>query len=333
MRRIGESYKSVPVRILRLLGIVALLGAAVSLMLLLDKFRFGSQALFWYYARDAGHALLFGLMAVILLWLLQLSFGQRLGRLLQYSIAWLGVVGIGALSEYLQIATQRDADIIDWLRDIAGVTAFLALYFTIDSRLSDSERKHRNRAKTPIRIAALAILAVAGIQMVMGAVAYLHRQTSFPKMHTFDNYLERIFLEPSNAILEYVDPPDEWVGRTSQVAKVTFLPSKYTGLTFKEPYPDWRGYQALTLDVFSPLDSTLVLYISIYDCKNPHYRDRYNGELQIQPGYNDLTIPLTDIEHGPIRRRLDLSTIQVIHMFVFKPRQPLVLYFDDLFLE
>ena len=321
------------VRTMKLLGIAALLGAAVSLMLFLHKFRFGSQILFWDSARNVGHAPLFGLLAVILLWLVQLSFGQRLSRLLQYSIAWLGAVGMGAFSEYLQIATQRDADIIDWLRDIAGATAFLALHFTIDSRLSDRERKQRNQAKTPIRIAALAILAVVGIPMVMGAAAYWHRHTSFPKMHTFDNYLERKFLDPSDATLEYVEPPDEWFGHTSQVAKVTFLPARYPRMEFKEPYPDWRGYQALTLDVFSPGDSSLTLYITIYDCKKSNYQDRYNGELQIQPGQNDLTIPLTDIEHGPKQRLLDLSSIQMINIFMIDPRQPLVLYFDDLLLE
>ena len=320
-------------RTMRLLGIAALLGAAVSLMLFLDKFRFGAQAFFWGSARNVGHAPLFGLIAVILLWLVQLSFGRRLSRMYQYSIAWLGAVGMGVLSEYLQIATQRDADIIDWLRDIAGATAFLALYFTIDPRLSDRGRELRNRAKTPIRIAAIAILAVVGIPMITAGIAHVHRQTSFPKMHTFDHYVERNFLKPIDVILEYVEPPDEWSGHTSQVARVTFLPARYPRMEFREPYPDWRGYQALTLDVFSPGDSSLTLFITIYDCRKSNYQDRYNGELQIQPGQNDLTIPLTDIEHGPKQRLLDLSSIQMIFIFMIDPRQPLVLYFDDLALE
>ena len=321
------------VRTLRLLGIAALLGAAVSLMLFLDKFRFGSQILFWDIARNVGHAPLFGLIAVILLWLVQLSFGRRLSRMLQYSIAWLAAVGMGVFSEYLQIATQRDADIIDWLRDIAGATAFLALYFTIDPRLPDRGRKLRNRSKTPIRIAAITILAVVGVPMITAGIAHVHRQTSFPKIHTFDHYLERKFLKTVNTNLEYGDSPDGWSGHTSQVAKVTFLPARYPRMEFIEPYPDWRGYQALTLDVFSPGDSSLTLFITIYDCRKSNYQDRYNGELQIQPGHNDLTIPLTDIEHGPQNRLLDISSIRMINIFVIKPQQPLILYFDDLFLE
>jgi len=320
-------------KLTKFFGIAALLAAVFLLMLFLDRFRFDSQSLFWHAARNFGHVPLFGVIAVIILWLLHLSVGGRLSALPRYAFAWIGAVGLGAISEYLQIASGRDADIMDWVYDIAGATAFLALHFTIDSRLSDKEKERMNRAGTPVRITALAILAVAGIPMVMGGAASGHRRTSFPKMYTFSSFLEKKFIESSHAVLEYAEPPAAWSSHDSQVAEVTFFPAKYPGLALKGPWPDWRDYQVLTLDVFSPAESSISLNLMIKDLEDASFNDRYNRELRIRPGLNKIRIQMADIENSPANRLLDLSSIQVIHLFVIEPQQALVLYFDDLLLE
>jgi hypothetical protein len=283
--------------------------------------------------RNFGHVPLFGVIAIILLWLLYLSLGQRLSAFPRYSLAWLGAVGLGAISEYLQFFSARDADIMDWVNDIAGATAFLALHFTFDSQLSDREREQRNRVRIPIRVAALAILLVAGIPMIKGAAANWYRRISFPKMYTFSSYLETMFIQSQHADLEYTEPPVEWSGHDSQVAKVTFFPAKYPGLGLRGPYPDWRGYKMLTLDVFSPAESPVSLYLMIKDRGVASFTDRYNRELLIHPGYNEIRIPLEEIEDAPANRQLDLSSIHIIHLFIIEPQQPMILYIDDLSLE
>ena len=322
-----------PVWIKRLLGIAALMAAVISLMLILHKLRFGSQSLLWGRAWNFGHAPLFGVIAIIILWLLHLSVGQRLSALPKYAIAWFGTVGLGAISEYLQISSARNADLSDWVYDIVGATAFLAFYFSIDPRVSDEEKRLQGLVKVPVRIAAVLIIIGVGIPVITGAAASWYRRTSFPKMYTFDSHLEKEFIKSSRAVLEYVDPPDEWSSHNSQVAEVTFFPAKYPGLELKGPYLDWRGYKALTLDVFSRAESSVTLYLMIKDCIRASYHDRYNGEVKIHPGHNEVRIPMAEIENSPTKRLLDLSSIQVIHLFLIEPQQPMVLYFDDLLLE
>jgi hypothetical protein len=63
------------------------------------------------------------------------------------------------------------------------------------------------------------------------------------------------------------------------------------------------------------------------------FTDRYNRELLIHPGYNEIRIPLEEIEDAPANRQLDLSSIHIIHLFIIEPQQPMILYIDDLSLE
>ena len=325
--------RSARARIMKLLGIAALLAAVFFLMLFLDRFGFNSQSQFWSAARNFGHAPLFGVIAIVILWLLQLSFGRRTSALFQYSVALIATAGLGAFSEYMQFFTQRDADIMDLIFDIAGAASFLAVYFSIDPRLSDREHQFQRRFRWRLRIAALVTLLVAAIPTFIGAAASWHRRTTFPELYTFSGYLEGQYLETKSASVEYVEPPAEWSGHDSQVARVTFYPSQYPGLAFKGPFPDWNGYQALTLDIFSPADSTLEVHLMVKDYKSASYDNRYNGKFEIGKGYNTIRIQLSDIENAPKYRQLNLASIYVIHFFIIEPKQPIVLYIDDFSLE
>ena len=322
-----------PAKMMKLTGVAALLAAVFFLLLFLDRFKFDSHTLFMHAVRNFGHVPLFGLVAVILLWIIQLTLGERLLPLHRYVLAWLGAVGLGAITEYLQYFSPRNADFMDLVNDMAGATSFLALHYLIDTRLSEKEKKQRNRIRIPLRIAALVILLAAGIPVIDAAAASLYRLASFPEMYAFDNGLEKRFIRPLDAELEFVEVPDGWQGRDSRVARVTFLPAKYPGLRFDGPWPDWGEYRTLTIDIFSPADSPVTLILMIKDDEIAAYHDRYNRELRIYPGINEIRIPVADIENSPENRRLDMTSLEAIHLFIIEPPEPLVLYIDDLFLE
>lgn len=325
--------RSLPAKIVKLFGIIALLATVFFLMLFLDRFNISSRSLIWHAARNFGHAPLFGVVAIVILWLLQLSFGRRLNVIYRYSIAMLAAIGLGALTEYMQFFTQRDADIMDWIFDIAGAAAFLSLYYSLDPHLPENERRGRDRIKVPLRLAAVLILLAAGIPTMIGAAASWHRRTAFPEMYTFSGYLERQFLESTHAEVEYVEAPPEWSGHDSRVARVTFMPAMYPGLAFKGPFPDWHGYRSLTLNIFSPADSAISIHLMVKDHERAGYDERYNGVFEIQQGYNEIRIPVEEIENAPAKRRLDMAAIHVIHLFIIEPKQPFTLYIDDIALE
>ena len=69
------------------------------LLLFLDRFKFDSHTLFMHAVRNLGHVPLFGLIAVILLWILQLTLGGRLGAIHRYILAWIGAAGLGEFAD------------------------------------------------------------------------------------------------------------------------------------------------------------------------------------------------------------------------------------------
>ena len=320
-------------RIARLLGITTLLVAAVLLLLFLERFNLESTTIVLASLRNFGHLPLFGLLAVIVLWLLRFSFGKRIDIPIQYVIAWMGAVGIGALSEYMQISTQRDADIVDWLIDIAGVTSFLALHLTIDPWFVFRGNKLRIRHRIMLRFGAILIVSVSAIPLLISYSAQSYRNTIFPVLYTFDSYFEQRYLDTGNADLHLVAPPPGWRGCESKVAEIVFFPSKYPTVYCNGPFPDWDGYRVLTMDVFYPADDSLTLQVMIKDSLKAPYHDRYNGQVQVRPGYNRVEIPLSDIEQAPEDRRLDLSSIAEICLFLVDPEQEIILYLDNLLLE
>lgn len=320
-------------RIARLLGIAILLGAAVGLMLFLERFNIQSDTIVWKSLRNFGHLPLFGLMAVILLWFLRLSVGKRVDIPIQYVIAWMGTVGIGALSEYLQLPTRRDANIIDWLIDIAGATSFLALHFTIDPWISSRSNRLLKRHRIIIRIVAVLIISAAAIPLFVSCWAQLYRKTIFPALYTFDSYFERKYLDTANADLRIVASPSGWSGSESRVAEIDFYPSKYPTVYFLGPYPDWTGHRVLSIDVFSPADNPITIYVTIKDRRDASYDDRYNTQIQVQSGYNRVEIPLSDIENAPENRKLDLSSITDVYIFMSDPEHTIILYMDNMYLE
>jgi hypothetical protein len=228
---------------------------------------------------------------------------------------------------------MRDADPVDWLTDIAGALSFLAVYLTVDPWLTETRRSRMRRFGWPIRLGALAVTAAVMIPVIIAASAAIERRAKFPLLQSFDSRLERMFVVESSVEARYAAPPAGWKGNASTAAEVTFLRHKYPTLHLSGPYPDWSGYEALTLEAFLPSSSPVVLYVSIKDSARAAYGDRYDAGFELSPGYNRLTIPLEEIENSPKGRRLDLSSIYVILLFVVDREEPLVIWFDNIALE
>ena len=58
--------------------------------------------------------------------------------------------------------------------------------------------------------------------------------------------------------------------------------------------------------------------------------DRFNKTLLIKPGLNAISIPIEDIEKGPLSRKLDLAALRDIYLFAIEPKISIRLYIDDI---
>ena len=308
---------------------ILLLVIAGGILLGLCSFQFPGESILAREIHNTGHTPVFGLLALILLGLSRLILGDVLQNgYKHYLTAFILCVSIGALIEYIQIFGQRDADIWDLVRDMAGALLLLGFYATIDHRIRHIWIKGSRLA---VRIASILVLLAALTPLALCSGAYIHRNAIFPKLLTFDSVWETRFLTTRNAELNRVPAPDGFTPVEGQdVGELTMLPDTYCGIRIAEPRPDWSGFGYLCLDVYSELDSAIALMVRIDDIHhNQEYEDRYNGAFMITPGLNHVSVDLREVKHAPSSREMDITAIQYVYFFTYKPKQPLTLYIDN----
>ena len=69
--------------------------------------------------------------------------------------------------------------------------------------------------------------------------------------------------------------------------------------------------------------------VRIDDSKDyPDYADRYNKTFYLQPGANTISIPIDMLITSGTKRKLNLKMIYRVLIFMAKPNEKVVLYFD-----
>jgi hypothetical protein len=128
--------------------------------------------------------------------------------------------------------------------------------------------------------------------------------------------------------IERSQQPNKMVGH------VTFHPAEYSTMTLDEPYSDWRGYSTLVISLFSPRVDLFNSTVRVEDQQhNGDYSDRFNATYEIRPGPNLIQIPLDRIASAPATRRMDMSAIASLALFVANPKDTLSLYVDSISLR
>jgi hypothetical protein len=111
--------------------------------------------------------------------------------------------------------------------------------------------------------------------------------------------------------------------------RLELYPSKYPGFVPILEEKDWRAYNALCLDIYNPSNKNLKIVIRIDDRKDfPHYDNRYNMGFELNPGKNNIRIPLDTLITSRTKRKLELKTIHRLLIFMVHPLQKVVLYLD-----
>ena len=335
------------------------LGIAAGLIAFVTLVNPPDRSMFWSALFDAGHAPLFGLFALMILWAAAAWGGSarrrtrgpatdrtavptvaqaRPVRIRNYLLALSVTVALGGLTEILQGLGSRDTELWDFIRDVLGGAAALLLAFVFDRRANSDQGPHparRRSLQVTMVLTAAALLATAFLRVTTVAVAYLSRDAAFPLICEFDHRWEDLFVGVKDAVLIRGEPPVGW-GReaSNQAARVTFLPAQYPGMSIREPHPDWRGYDRLVFEVYSEALTPVDLVLRINDAHhNNDYADRFNRVLVIQPGANRVSISLDDVRHAPTTRPMDLAHIRGLSLFAVDPPLPFSVYVDAFRLE
>jgi VanZ family protein len=289
--------------------------------------------------QTVGHFGFFALFAIVVtlgVGLIRHPVAQQRG--VQY-VAGLGAaVVLGTLLELaqnfipLRIASWNDLG-HDSLGAVAGIASLTAW------------RGRRAATASERRLSYLALLVLAASiligtrQFVTCVRDYGYRRAAYPYLIQFAQpWTDRFLWLDEGVELHENRLPSEWPPKVARhAATAVFRPDSqraFPGIGVKEPYPNWRGRQALVFDVLNLESSTLAAGLRIHDFQHSEdYYDRFNTELTLEPGFQTVRIPLAEIERGPRTRPLDLRHVDGLKLFLIRPTKAVRLAIGNFRLE
>jgi hypothetical protein len=225
----------------------------------------------------------------------------------------------GGTIELLQPLFGRNASWSDLGMDLLG--GLMGLFF-----LASGPRRLPRRLLAGGRVGLLttAVVIFSGPAITlwdMGQAAL-----TFPVLGDFENSLESRRWTRGEI--------DSQLARQGKASlRVPLVTKKYTGTTLHRSFGNWQGYETLAFSLYNPLPDPLEIIVSISDQEHfqrgAKYHDRFNRSFKISQGWNDLLIPVRDIESAPAERILDLARLRQLVIFTVNPPEPRVIYLDD----
>ena len=281
--------------------------------------------------QDAAHGPVFAVVAVVLA-LMRPPRGLQAARPVPV-LCQSGAIAVlcGAAAEVIQhFMPDRSMSLLDVLHDAAGATFGLALLYLVERGV-----RPLRGGVTPILLAIVALVVVAR-DPVTCAVAYAGRATQFPVLLQAKGAGSHYFLRGDEAEVRAVELPAAYAHRAHDAAlQVAYAPRSQPGLQLFEPAGDWRGYQAVLLDVTNPGDRPLPLVLRIADATtNWATWDRLNHALTV-PARSRITVrvPMAEVEAAPRGRPMDLARIADVMVFAPRPAPGTDFYVSRLWLE
>ncbi|WP_459938090.1 VanZ family protein [Desulfonatronum parangueonense] len=227
---------------------------------------------------------------------------------------------VGGGIELVQLFIGREASLEDMGVNLVGAGIGLALAASAQG----------------VRIGLLArgvqvLVFGAGLALIAEPVATLWdmRQASrqFPMLSDFENRLQAKRWTSGKIVRN--------ISRQGQASLCVHLDSgeTYPGTTLTHSFGDWQGYAALELSILNPDPLPLQMFVSIRDLEHRRHqkgmRDRFDRSFFIQPGWNDLRVPIEEIRTAPKDRPLNLGQLSSLVIFTMSLTDDRIVYLDQ----
>ena len=260
--------------------------------------------------------------------LLAWVFAALLARRRPHSGLWIGTATLGlvgvvlGLGEVLQPFTGRTASLGDLAVGLGGAVAGLALFAA------------RSGTGVP-RAALLTLAATIFLLPVLRAGVTLYdidrQEEAFPLLASFEDRLELTRWSANDADVE---PSRRHVTHGEASLRITLRPAPYPGVSMVWPPHDWRGHEALALDVWLGGDVPVDLLLKVEDrvhASAPAFRSLL--PLHLEPGANALHFPLEAIRTGARGGLIDVRQVAGFTIMAVDLRTPLTIWIDAVRLE
>lgn len=278
----------------------------------------------WYFARipgdgpllgplqSAAHFPVFGLLAALIFVSLRRfapcpwHAGWR-----AYAFTLIAMLVLSGLAEGSQRFTDRQASLGDVGVNMAGAVAALCLLALVDREIRGLARRLALRVmllSIPVVLAGLVLLPVAATWAMI-----LKRDADFPCLVCPQNRLDLRMIDANGASAELVRAD----GARPDFIEIRLDRGPFPGVSWEWPVPDWRGFDALVLDLGNPGPEATALTLRIDDAvHDSRFADRFNRGIPLaSESRQHACIALADIEGAPRGRPLDLSRIARMMLF------------------
>ena len=308
------------------------LAFAICIALLLLLCPMPEMSRIFRYGMDLLHAPFFAILA---LFLDRKRRKVKQNGFIQGLSFWIFLCMLGAALEAIQTIAGRDTNWHDGLSNLLGITAGLLFSYA----LSATDRLY---LKLCGYIAGILMLFFGSIYGLYGAWDSLQAKIQFPTIANFETDCELLRWEVSDASLV----------RSTQHAtsgdfsgNIILQAGRYPGVSIELPPGDWSPYHYLALDILWVKNKTfsvnnweqrtnLALRVKLEDDgPSDSSEDRFELTVALQPGQNQIRIPIEEIANGPAMRSLRLNRMKRLSLFLNNSKSSQVLFTDKIHLE
>jgi VanZ family protein len=261
------------------------------------------------------HLAFFILMAFALSWIPSVA---RRPFLFQFALIVFVVLFVGGMIELIQPYFGRTARLRDLGIDLLG--AFNGVVFLVPTR-----RNLRRGVLVFGQLVAVALTAVVSYGPITTLWDMRQASKQFPILGDFETRLETRRWSSGEI--------DKGIARHGESSLRVFLGTqKYSGTTLERSFGDWRGYSTFAFSIYNPDPDPVLITVSIRDEEHFRrggvYHDRFNRVFTMEQGWNDVYIPVADIENAPSARKLELDHLSEVVIFTVDLPAPRVMYLD-----
>jgi VanZ family protein len=225
----------------------------------------------------------------------------------------------GGLIELIQAYIGRDGSWPDLLRDMTGT--WLGIFWL----------QRGNLWSWIGRVISIILLVPNLTTLFYEARFQLNLVQQFPVLAGFESSIETYGHRGTEISTQF-----HTQGQYS--LKVDLTTRKYTGIVFNRLINDWSQYKTLGFDIYNAGPDAFTMIVRVNDAQHNLHgwatQDRFNRMLQLEPGWNHFSFAVEDIRNAPQTRKMDLTKITWMEIFVgTKLSAPRSIYIDNVHLD
>ncbi|HEY6530346.1 MAG TPA: VanZ family protein [Cellvibrionaceae bacterium] len=249
--------------------------------------------------QNSGHTVLFFVMGFCLVW-----------RGLRWYWVVISLLSVGIGIEIIQYFIGKDCDPQDVLLDFIGSISAVGFFHGVKSR------------SVKFSVLFLTLAATAFYIPVLIALSYFAQWRNFPTLTNFDELGRNYLIDHhEGSWFELTHLPPNLRGHVQGDAhdsKVLYMgcpPERWPGVTLVDLATDWRGFSRLTLDVWLHDRSPITVGIALRGLDNQSDHHDISRHFAVQPGFNRLDWPLSDIARRSAKGETLLGKVGEIILF------------------